>query len=74
MVPTELPLSPISSVIPFIQPYLDPIQLSDSNIHYISHGLIQSIDATTVKNQIIPKNAFSLKQASYLSLIFPEQL
>ena len=31
---------------------LDPLQPSNSNIHFIPHGLIQSTDATTVKTQI----------------------
>ena len=37
---------------------LDPIQPFDSNIHFISHGLIQSTDATIVKNQITQQNCF----------------
>ena len=35
---------------------LDPIQPSDSNIHFIPYGLIQSTDATTVKKQITQQN------------------
>ena len=37
---------------------LEPIQLSDSNIHFIPHGLIQSTNSTTIKHQITPQNFF----------------
>ena len=37
---------------------LDPLPPSDTNIHFIPHGLIQSIDATTVKNQLTQQNRF----------------
>ena len=37
---------------------LDPLPQSDTNIHFIPHGLIQSIDATTVKHQLTQQNRF----------------
>ena len=37
---------------------LDPLPLSDTNIHFILHGLIQYTDATTVKNQLTQQNRF----------------
>ena len=37
---------------------LDPLPPSDTNIHFIPRGLIQSTDATTVKNQLTPQNRF----------------
>ena len=37
---------------------LDPLPPSDTNIHFIPHGLIQSTDATTVKNQFTQQNRF----------------
>ena len=37
---------------------LDPLPPSDKNIHFIPHGLIQSTDATTVKNQLTQQNRF----------------
>ena len=37
---------------------LDPLPPSDTNIHFIPHGLIQSTDATTVKNQLTQQNRF----------------
>ena len=37
---------------------LDPLPPSITNVHFIPHGLIQSTDATTVKNQLIQQNRF----------------
>ena len=37
---------------------LEPLPPSDTNIHFISHGLIQSTDATTVKNKLTQQNHF----------------
>ena len=37
---------------------LDPVSSSDSHIHLIPYGLLQTKDATTVKNQITQYNRF----------------
>ena len=37
---------------------LDPLQPPDTNIHFISHDLIQSTDAITVKNKLTQQNGF----------------
>ena len=37
---------------------LDPVLPSDNHIHFIPYGLLQTIDATTVKNQITQQNRF----------------
>ena len=37
---------------------LDPLPPSDTNIHFIPRGLIQSTDATTVKNHFTQQNHF----------------
>ena len=37
---------------------LDPLPPSVTNVHFTPHGLIQSTDATTVKNQLIQQNRF----------------
>ena len=37
---------------------LDPIAPSERNFHFIPYGLIQTIDSTTIKNQIIQQNRF----------------
>ena len=37
---------------------LDPVSLSDNHIHFIPYGLLQTTDATTVKNQITQQNRF----------------
>ena len=47
---------------------LEPIQPSESNIHFIPNGLIKSINATIVKNQIIQQNCF-LAQTGIVSIL-----
>ena len=37
---------------------LDPLQPPDTNIPFISHDLIQSTDAITVKNKLTQQNGF----------------
>ena len=49
-----------------------PTSSSDTNIHFISHGLVQSIDATTVKNQITQQNWFLAQTGIVLIFNIPE--
>ena len=37
---------------------LDPVPPSDNHIHFILYGLLQTIDATTIKKQITQQNCF----------------
>ena len=43
---------------------LDPVSPSDNHIHFILYGLLQTTDATTVKNQISQQNHFWPKPVS----------
>ena len=47
---------------------LDPLPPSNTNIHFIPHGLIQSTDATIVKGQPTQQNRFLAQ--TFIVLIF----